>query len=127
MPANIGKARNVHVHAPVDMQGLALVIGVIGLAVITGGVVLWLLHVLVIVAEGIGFTVMGAGGVAGAVAWRRMKNRHEINRQLAQHYPAALPRARGALPPAAGDIHLHLPAGISAEEVAQIMQRRQLP
>jgi hypothetical protein len=32
-----------------------------------------------------------------------------------------------ALPPAAGDLHLHLPPGISSAEVEQIIRGRALP
>ena len=115
-------------------DGLAQVIAVLALGVAAIDVVMWLLHILIIIATGIGFLVLGAGAGYAAVKWRRYKNRRY--QSCAQVYPPQpggridpyyLPQPP-ALPPG-GDLHLHLPPGMTGDELAHIMrgQPRALP
>jgi hypothetical protein len=106
-------------------DGLAQVIAVVALGVAAIDVVMWVLHILIIIATGIGFVVLGAGAGFGAIKWRRYKNRRY--QPWAQVYP---PQPSGRidphyLPPApalpTGDIHLHLPPGMTGDELAHIM------
>jgi hypothetical protein len=115
-------------------DGLAQVIAVIALGVAAIDVVMWVLHILIIIATGIGFLALGTGAGFAAVKWRKYKNRRY--QSWAPVYP---PQPRGpidryylpqppALPPG-GDLHLHLPPGMTSDELAHIMrsQPRVLP
>jgi hypothetical protein len=111
-----------------------------GLVVLAVNVVMWVLGILVVVAEGLGFVIMAAAGIFGTVKWRQLKARRETHRQMiAMGYPPpgyqpvqapgywspGRPADRAALPPAGGDVHLHLPPGTTADDVAAIMRRRE--
>jgi hypothetical protein len=111
-------------------DGLAQVIAVLALGVAAIDVVMWLLHILILIATGIGFLVLGTGAGFAAVKWRRYKNRRyqswppmcppQPSGRIDPYYLAQPP----ALPPG-GDVHLHLPAGMTGDDVAQIMRGRQ--
>src|SRR5215468_9835747 len=107
-------------------DGLAQVIAVLALGVAAIDVVMWVLHILIIIATGIGFVVLGTGAGYAAVKWRKYKNRRY--QSWASVYP---PQPTGrinpywqpqtpALPPG-GDVHLHLPPGMTGDDIAQIM------
>ena len=104
----------------------AQLVAVIALAVAGIDVVMWLLHILIIIAIAIGFAVLAAGAGYSWVKWRQLQNRRYRDwAQLYPPYPAAQFPPRQVMPPAAlppaGDLHLHLPPGMTADEVAQIM------
>ena len=82
----------------------------------------------------IGFTVLAVAGGYGWHKCRQFQNRRY--QRLIQAAP--LPYLTGqimpppmmqapALPPPGGDLHLHLPPGISPAEVEQIVRGRALP
>jgi hypothetical protein len=110
-------------------DGLAQLITVIALGVAAIDVVMWVLHILIIIATGIGFLALGTGAGFAAVKWRQYKNRGyrswapvysppptgRIDPYYQPHQPA--------LPPG-GDLHLHLPPGMTGDDVAQIMRAR---
>jgi len=111
-------------------DGLAQVIAVLALGVAAIDVVMWVLHILILVATGIGFLILGTGAGYAAVKYRKFRNRRY--QAWAPVYPPQpggridpyyLPQTP-ALPPG-GDIHLHLPPGITGDDVAQIMRSRQ--
>jgi len=116
------------------LDGLAQVLAVIALGVAAVDVVMWVLHILVIIATGIGFLGLGTGAGYAAVRYRQFKNRRL--QQWGQTYPlqpdprhsAYWQPSRPALRPG-GDIHLHLPPGITGDDLAQLMrtQHRALP
>jgi hypothetical protein len=109
----------------------AQLVAVIAVAVAGIDVVMWVPHILVIIATAIGFQVLGAGS---GYAWVKLRQlRHRRYREWAQLYPphpayppAQVPPYQGpqpdALPPGGGDLHLHLPPGLTAEQIAQIMR-----
>ena len=113
------------------LDGLAQLIAVIVIGVAAIDVVTWVLHILVIIATGIGFLILAAGAGYVAVRYRRHKNRRYQYR--APVHPPPQPNAYlspygAVLPPAlppGGDLHLHLPPGMSGDEVAQIMRTQQ--
>jgi hypothetical protein len=115
-------------------DGLAQVIAVIALGVAAVDVVMWVLHILIIIATGIGFLVLGTGAGYAAVRYRKFRNRRYQSWEPV--YPAQRSSQVGpywqpqspALP-SGGDIHLHLPPGMTGEDIAQIMrtQRPALP
>jgi hypothetical protein len=126
-----------HTHGPSSgsvLDGLAQVIAVIALGVAAIDVVMWVLHILVLIATGIGFLVLGTGAGYAAVRYQRFKNRRL--QSWTQGYPLQPdPRHSAywqppppALPPS-GDVHLHLPPGMTGNDLAQIMraQHRPLP
>jgi hypothetical protein len=93
-------------------------------------VVIWVLHILITIATGIGFLVLGTGAEFAAVKWRKYKNRRY--QSWASVYPPQ-PTGRidpywqpqpSPLPPG-GDVHLHLPPGMTADDIAQIIGSRQ--
>ncbi|MBO0822243.1 MAG: hypothetical protein J2P27_00090 [Actinobacteria bacterium] len=113
------------------LDGLAQLIAVIVLGVAAVDVVMWVLHILIVIATGIGFLVLGTGVGYAAVRYRRHK--HRRYQSWPSVYPPPHPDAYlspypvmrpPALPPG-GDLHLHLPPGMSAEEIAQMMRRHQ--
>jgi hypothetical protein len=117
------------------LDGLAQLIAVIVLGVTAVDVVTWVLHILVIIATGIGFLVLGTGAGYAAVQYRRHK--HRRYQSLAPVYPPSQPHAylspypamqHPALPPC-GEIHLHLPPGMTGDDLVQVIrtQRRALP
>jgi hypothetical protein len=115
-------------------DGLAQVIAVIALGVAAIDVVMWVLHILILIATGIGFLVLCSGAGFAAVKYRQFRNRRY--QSWAQVYPPQRSSPVGpywqhqppALPPG-GDVHLHLPPGMTSDDIAQIMgaQRRALP
>jgi hypothetical protein len=123
-----------HTHGPSGtsdfFDGLAQVIAVIALGVAAIDVVMWVLHILVIIATGIGFLVLATGCGYAAVRYRQHKNRRCQSwvqvyspQPSAQIDPYYLPQPP-ALPPG-GDIHLHLPPGMTGDDIAQIVRSRQ--
>lgn len=121
-----------HTHASSSGIGAldqaAQLVAVIAVAVAGVDVVLWLLHILVIIATAIGFAVLGAGGGYAWVKLRQLRTRRY--RDWAQPYPPLYPAAQFSpspspqtpLVPSSGDLHLHLPPGLTASEVAEIMR-----
>lgn len=129
-----------HTHATSSGIGAldqaAQLVAVIAVAVAGVDVVMWLLHILLIIATSIGFAVLGAGGGYAWVKMRQLRTRRY--RDWAQpDYPPLYPAAQfppyrsprtPVLPSANGDLHLHLPPGLTASEVAEIMRSpRTLP
>jgi hypothetical protein len=106
---------------------LTEIIAILGVVVVGIDAVMWLLHILVIIATAIGFVALGAGAGYAAVKWRRFQRRQHGSHQLYPPAPAsqflAYPDTERQLP-AVGHIHPHLPPGITAEEVARIMYRQ---
>lgn len=110
-------------------DGLAQLVAVIALGIAAVDVVMWVLHVLILIATGIGFLVLGTGAGYAAVKYRRHKNRRYQYR--APVYPPQ-PEARlspywqppAPALPSGGDIHLHLPPGMTGDDLAQIMRIR---
>jgi hypothetical protein len=129
----------------VDLDAIGQLIVILALSVVAIDVVMWLLHILVIIATAIGFAVMG--GAAGYI-WYKI---HQIRTRRRYPYPPpgwyppgvypqpyaaqmppppAYPQQQAIAPPG-GDIHLHLPDGITADQLGQILSRpadgRELP
>lgn len=114
------------------LDGLAQLAAVLALAVAGLDVLMWLLHILIIIAATIGFTVLAATGGYGWIKWRQFQN-HRYDRLMQAHEP--YPPALGghvlptrtvhatALPPG-GDLHLHLPPGMTADQIAQLLRRQ---
>jgi hypothetical protein len=115
------------------LDALAQLVAVIALAVVGIDVLMWVLHILIIVATAIGFTVLAVAGGYGWYKWRQLQNRR-YQRLMQIQPPPYLPGRvvpppmvqAPALPPPAGDLHLHLPPGMPPEQVAQLL-RRQTP
>jgi hypothetical protein len=106
-------------------------VAVIAVAVAGIDVVTWVLHILVIIATAIGFLVLGAGG---GYAWVKLRqpaiagtaNGHSSTRPTRLIHRSRSRHTRGRSPmrcrPLAGILHLHLPPGLTAEQIAQIMR-----
>jgi hypothetical protein len=110
-------------------DGLAQLIAVIALGVAAVDVVIWVLHILVIIATGIGLLVLGTGAGYAAVRYRHFKNRRY--QSWAPVYPrepdVGLSPYWQPQPPAlrpGGDLHLHLPPGMTGADLAQIMRTK---
>jgi hypothetical protein len=105
------------------LDGVAQLIAVIALGVAAVDVVMWVLHILIVIATGIGFLVLGTGAGYAAVRYRRFRNRRYQARapvypprpdvRLSPYWQPQAP----ALPPG-GDVHLHLPPGMTGEDLA---------
>lgn len=117
------------------LDALAQLVAVIALAVAGIDILMWVLHILIIVATAIGFIVLAAAGGYGWYKWRQFQNRRYQDLMQAQPlYPPYLtgrvmppPMTHApALPPAGGDLHVHLPPGMPPEQVAALI-RRQTP
>ena len=111
-------------------DGLGQLVAVIALGVAAVDAVMWVLHIVIIIATGIGFLVLGTGAGYAAVRYRQHKNRRY------QSWPQMYPTQRNAridpywqqqptAPPPGGDVHLHLPPGMTGDDIAQIMRSRQ--
>jgi len=116
------------------LDALAQLVAVIALAAAGIDILMWVLHILIIVATAIGFTVLAAAGGYGWHKYRQFQNRRWQRLMQIQPPPYLTGRVMPppmtqtpALPPAAGDLHLHLPPGISAAELEQIVRGRALP
>lgn len=118
------------------LDALAQLAAVIALAVVGIDVIMWALHILMIVATAIGFAVLAAAGGYGWLKWRQFQGRrYQRLMQAPPPYPLYLAgrvvppqmTQTAALRPAGGDLHLHLPPGISSAEVEQIIRGRALP
>lgn len=108
------------------LDGIAQIIAALGLAVLAIDVVMWLLHILVIVAEGIGFAVLAAGG---GFAWWKVRQLRARRQQplVIVNQPAAAPVAAAPAPaelPRGGDIHLHIGSMAPADVAAIIREQR---
>lgn len=113
------------------LDGLAQVIAVIALGVAAVDVVMWVLHTLIIIATGIGFLVLGTGAGYASVRYRKCKNRRyqawapaypsQPDVRISPHWQPQPPMLPPALPPG-GDLHLHLPPGMTGGDLAQIMR-----
>jgi hypothetical protein len=128
-------ADGVHTHGSSGGAGvldqLAQLVAILALAVVGIDVLMWVLHILVIIATAIGFAAIGTGA---AYAWIKVRQLRNRRRECPAFYTAAPP---GQLqpyyqPPAqqipgGGDVHLHLPPGMTAAEVEQTMRSRALP
>jgi hypothetical protein len=115
------------------LDALAQLGAVIALAVAGIDILLWVLHILIIVATAIGFTVLATAGAYGWYKYRQFQNRRWQRLMQVQPPPYLTGRVMPppmtqppALPPGR-DLHLHLPPGISADEVEQIVRGRALP
>jgi hypothetical protein len=91
---------------------VAALIAMLGLAVAAVDVVMWLLHILIIIATAVGFLAFGTGAGYAAVKWRQFQRRRLSPRS--QLYPPPLPGQFPAYPsppsalPTGGEVHLHL-------------------
>jgi hypothetical protein len=95
-------------------------------------VLMWILHILIIIATAIGFLALGAGAGYAWIKIRQHRNRRHawpliqpsMPPNVIQPYcqPPAYPQL-----PAGGDIHLHLPPGVTADEVRDLMTRHAMP
>jgi len=115
------------------LDALAQLVAVVALAVAGIDILMWVLHILIIVATAIGFTVLAVAGGYGWYKYRQFQNRRfQRFMQIQPPYltgqivPPPMTQAP-ALPPSGGDLHLHLPPGISTAEVEQIVRSRALP
>ena len=113
------------------LDGLAQLVAVVVLGVAAIDVVMWLLHILIIIATAVGFLVLGTGAGYAAVRWRRYKRRRQIPPQSL--YPAPAPgqfatypygQPARALSPGEGEVHLHL-HGVPAEDIASAIRHAQ--
>jgi hypothetical protein len=88
---------------------------------------MWVLHILVIIATGIGFLALGTGA-----GWAWIKVR-QLRRRRAWP-PIQTGPPQGAMPPyyrapaypqlpPGGDVHLHLPPGMTADDLRQLMSQ----
>jgi uncharacterized membrane protein len=116
------------------LDALAQLVAVIALAVAGIDILMWVLHILIIVATAIGFTVLATAGGYGYYKYRQLQNRRLQRLMQIQPPPYLTGRVMPpqmaqapALPASVGDLHLHLPPGISAAEVEQIVRGRALP
>lgn len=105
------------------LDQLAQLIAIVGVMIVGIDVVMWLLHILIIIATAIGFLVVGAGTGYAAVKWRKYKLRRQLPSPslYAASFPAQFPAypypsTPPALPPGGGEVHLHL-HGADATEV----------
>ena len=71
-------------------DGLAQLVAVIALGVAAVDAVMWVLHIVIIIATGIGFLVLGTGAGYAAVRYRQHKNRRY------QSWPQMYPTQRNA-------------------------------
>ncbi|HXZ66566.1 MAG TPA: hypothetical protein VEH05_17645 [Streptosporangiaceae bacterium] len=97
------------------LDGRAQLVAVVVLGVAAIDVVMWLLHILIIIATAVGFLVLGTGAGYAAVRWRRYKLRRQIRPQSLYLAPtpgqfATYPYGQPAraLSPGDGEVHLHL-------------------
>jgi hypothetical protein len=113
------------------LDQLAEVIAVLALAVVAIDVVMWLLHILVIIATAVGFLAIGTGAGYAAVKWRRFQRRRlspAPQYYPPQFYPPPVPgqftshQGAPALPPA-GEVHVHL-HGPDAQAVLRAIGQR---
>jgi hypothetical protein len=121
---------------------LVIVAGVVVVALVP--VVLLVLHILVMVATGIGFAVLAGGGLACWWKLHQLRGRRgDVNRTIRENALVAAPSAspgefhrrrsvatsnpgqKYELPAASGDLHVHLPANLSAEDVARVLRGQQ--
>jgi hypothetical protein len=111
------------------LDALAQLVAVIALAVAGIDILMWVLHILIIVATAIGFTVLAVAGGYGWYRYRQFQNRRWQRLMQLQSPPyltgRIMPPPMGqapALPPPAGDLHLHLPPGMPPEQVARLIR-----
>ena len=96
------------------LDALAQLVAVIALAVAGIDILMWVLHILIVVATAIGFTVLATAGAYGWYKYRQFQNRRWQHLVQAAPPPYLTGRVMPppmtqapALPPA-GDLHLHL-------------------
>lgn len=123
-------AHTHHDHpAPTSFDQAGELIVILAACVVGIDVLMWILHILVIVATAIGFLALGTGAGYAWIKVRQHRNRRNLwppvqpgpQRGVIQPYyqPPGYPQ----LPRAGGDVHLHLPPGMTAEEVDELMAR----
>jgi hypothetical protein len=98
------------------------------LAVCVAGIdlLMWVLHILVIIATGIGFLALGTGAGWTWIKVRQLRRRRawppiQPGARQGVFPPYYHPPAYPQLPPGGGDLHLHLPPGMTADELRQLM------
>lgn len=117
-----------------SFAGAALLIIVIGAVVAGLEIVHFVLRILPVIAEGVGFIVLGLAAGGGVMLWRRHRQRQtwdgadsgELHgpaaraRHLSQYPP---PRAIEAPRRTGSDLHLHLPDSMTPGDVADVIRR----
>ena len=112
------------------LDQLAEVIAGLALAVVAVDVVMWLLHILVIIATAVGLLAIGTGAGYATVKWRQFQRRR-LSRPPQYYPPQFYPpppngqfTSRSAEPalPSAGEVHLHLHSDDAAAVLKAIGQ-----
>jgi hypothetical protein len=100
------------------------------LAVCVAGIdlLMWVLHILVIIATGIGFLALGTGASYAWIKVRQLRRRRAWPPVQPGPPQAVMPPyyqqpAYPQLPAGGGDVHLHLPPGMTADDLRQLMNQ----